>query len=108
MPRIRYVEHDGTVHDQEVAVGTSLMEGASRNGIPGILGDCGGSCACGTCHVYINDQRAANLKPMDEGEDAMLEYAIDRRPNSRLACQIPVTADMDGFLVGMPVRQHTE
>jgi 2Fe-2S ferredoxin len=108
MPRIRYVEHDGTVHDQDVPVGTSLMEGASRNGVPGILGDCGGSCACGTCHIYADEAWTERLKPMEEGEDMLLEYAVDRRANSRLACQIAVTADMDGFVATTPVRQHTE
>jgi 2Fe-2S ferredoxin len=108
MPLIRYIEHDGTEHEQEVPVGWSLMEGASKNGIPGILGDCGGSCACGTCHIYADESWLERLGPVDEGQDMMLEYAVDRAPNSRLACQITVTADMDGFIARTPIRQHTE
>jgi 2Fe-2S ferredoxin len=108
MPTIRYQEHDGTVHETDVPVGWSLMEGASRNGVPGILGDCGGSCACGTCHVYIDGAAAALLKPIDESEDMLLEYAVDRQAGSRLACQIEVTQEMDGFTVRTPIRQHTE
>jgi 2Fe-2S ferredoxin len=105
MPRIRYVEHDGTAHDTEVPAGWTLMEGASRNGVPGILGDCGGSCACGTCHVYLDARWTGHTPPMEDGEDALLEYATDRRDTSRLSCRITVTEAMDGFVVGMPVRQ---
>lgn len=106
MPRIIYVEHNGTEHEVVVPVGTSLMQGAVNHLVPGIEGDCGGLCACGTCHVYLTPESEARCGEADELEQAMLEFAFDVTEASRLSCQIPVTEAMDGMVVRMPARQY--
>ena len=106
MPKITYIEHDGKEHVVEVPVGWSLMEGAVRNRLSGIDADCGGACACATCHVYVDPAWAAALPPISEMEEAMLDFALVTAPNSRLSCQIRVTSDMDGLILRMPVSQH--
>jgi 2Fe-2S ferredoxin len=106
MARITYVEHDGTPHSVEVADGVSLMEGAIGNGVPGIDGDCGGNAACATCHVYVDPAWSAQLAPISEMEEAMLDLADGRRETSRLACQITASAAIDGMVVEMPETQH--
>ena len=106
MPRIRYVEANGTVHDVEVEPGSTLMRGAVDRLIPGIEGDCGGLCACATCHVYISAEFAALCDSADELENGMLEFAFGVRDSSRVACQIEVGEAMDGMLVQMPARQY--
>ncbi len=97
MPKIIYLDVDGGRHDVEIAVGTTLMEGAIDNNVAGIVAECGGACACATCHGYIAEQWSAVLPPMDEMEDSMLGSAEHRRPTSRLSCQIEVTTAMDGL-----------
>ncbi|MBP8285384.1 MAG: 2Fe-2S iron-sulfur cluster binding domain-containing protein [Rhodoferax sp.] len=83
------------------------MQGATANGIDGILGECGGSCACATCHCYIQEDRLAELPAASEGELGMLEnVASERRPNSRLACQIKASAALDGLIVYLPATQE--
>ena len=106
MPKITYVEHNGTEHDVEVPVGTSLMQGAVNQMVPGIEGDCGGLCACGTCHVYVPPEWAPLCGEADELEQGMLEFAFDVEASSRLSCQIEVTEAMDGMVVRMPSRQY--
>lgn len=106
MVRIRYVEANGTAHDAEVAPGVSLMQAAVDRLIPGIEGDCGGLCACGTCHVYVPEEWREQCGAPDELEAGMLEFAFDVRPESRLACQIEVTEVLDGLVVHMPERQY--
>lgn len=106
MPRITYVAHDGTETQVEAAVGATLMSTAIDNDIRGIDGDCGGNCACATCHVYIEDERAGDFPPMEEMEDAMLEMTATREDSSRLGCQITVTEAMDGMIVRMPEAQN--
>ncbi|MGE0620972.1 MAG: 2Fe-2S iron-sulfur cluster-binding protein [Pseudomonadales bacterium] len=106
MPRIIYVEHNGTEHEVDVPVGTSLMQGAVNQLVPGIEGDCGGLCACGTCHVYIPDQARALCGVPDELEQGMLEFAFDVNDSSRLSCQITATEAMEGMRVLMPARQY--
>lgn len=106
MPNIIYEEHNGTRHEIEVPVGTSLMQGAINYMVPGIEGDCGGLCACGTCHVYIDEKDQARCGSADELEQGMLEFAFDVADSSRLSCQIVVTEDMDGMVVRMPARQY--
>ena len=106
MPRIVYAEHNGTRHEVEVPEGTSLMQGAVNHMIPGIEGDCGGLCACGTCHVYIDGPARALCGTPDELERGMLEFAFDVNETSRLACQVEVTSAMEGMVVGMPARQY--
>jgi len=106
VPNIIYEEHNGTRHEIEVPVGTSLMQGAINYMVPGIEGDCGGLCACGTCHVYIDEKDQARCGSADELEQGMLEFAFDVADSSRLSCQIVVTEDMDGMVVRMPARQY--
>jgi 2Fe-2S ferredoxin len=106
VPTIVYVESNGTEHEVDVPVGTSIMQGAVNHLIPGIEGDCGGLCACGTCHVYIPAEWQALTGCADELERGMLEFAFDVDASSRLSCQIPVTEAMDGMRVLMPARQY--
>ena len=82
------------------------MEGAVKNGVPGIDADCGGACACATCHIYVEPEWLARLGPRSAMEASMLEFAEDVRPESRLACQIKVTADLEGLVLRMPQSQH--
>src|ERR1700761_9201289 len=105
MARITYVEFNGTPHDIEVPAGQSVMEGAVRNGVPGIDADCGGNCACATCHVYVDEAWVPKVEAPLEGEKSMLYYVQNAKPNSRLSCQMAVTADLDGLVVSMPERQ---
>ena len=106
MPSITYVESNGTEHTVEVPVGTSLMQGAVDHAVPGIEGDCGGMCACGTCHVYVPESFAPLTGRPEELESAMLEFAFDVDERSRLSCQIVVSEEMDGMRVLMPARQY--
>lgn len=107
MPKITYIEHDGTEHVVDVPVGWSVMEGAVRNGIPGIDADCGGACACATCHVHVDPAWMDKLAPRQDMEVNMLDFAIGyEADNSRLTCQIRVTPELDGLIVRMPEHQH--
>ena len=99
MPRVIYHDLNGQRYIVEVEVGTTVMEGAMDNDIPGIVAECGGACACATCHGYIAEDWLDRLPAMDDMEDAMLDSALDRRPNSRLTCQIEVTEALDGLEV---------
>ena len=106
MPKITFIQPDETAQTVEVALGWSVMEGAVRNLVPGIDADCGGACACATCHVYVDPAWAAALPAKSDMEDAMLDFAQDVRPTSRLSCQLRVTSDMDGLVVRVPASQH--
>jgi 2Fe-2S ferredoxin len=97
MPKIIYHDRNGRRREVAVAVGATVMEGAVDNDVAGIVAECGGACACATCHAYIADEWLSRLKPMDDMEDAMLDAARDRRPGSRLTCQIEVTPELDGL-----------
>ena len=97
MPRIIYHGTDGTRREVEVERGSTVMEGAIDNDVAGIVAECGGACACATCHAYVADAWLSKLNPMEEMEDAMLDAAADRRENSRLTCQIEVTDELDGL-----------
>ena len=99
MPRIIYITPSGERHEVEVEKGYSVMEGAINNNIVGIVAECGGACACATCHSYIDEGWLDRLPEMDDMEDTMLEAAYDRRPNSRLTCQIEVTDELEGLIV---------
>lgn len=105
MPKITYIENNGTSHTVEVANGLSLMEGAVQNNISGIDADCGGSCACATCHVYVNEQWLNKLKKKEDAEEDMLDMAYQPNKLSRLSCQITITSDLDGLVVKMPSKQ---
>ena len=106
MPLVTYVEANGTEHVVDVQVGTSVMQGALNNLVPGIEGDCGGLCACATCHVYVPSEWAKRCGEPEELEVNILDFAFDVKPQSRLACQIHVTPELDGLVVHMPVRQY--
>jgi ferredoxin, 2Fe-2S len=108
MPRITYIEFDGTEHPVEVPVGTSVMRGAVNNAVPGIDADCGGECACATCHVYVDPEwlGRTGLPQPDSMEASMLSFAAAAEKNSRLSCQITMTEALDGLVVRMPEGQH--
>lgn len=105
MARITYITHEGVSHAVDAEVGSTVMENAVRNLVPGIDAECGGACACATCHVYVDPdwvEAAGSPAPMEED---MLDFAYDVKPNSRLSCQIKVTAALDGLVVRIPERQ---
>jgi 2Fe-2S ferredoxin len=106
MPNVTYIEFDGTTHTVDVPVGLSVMRGAVDNEIPGIDADCGGQCACATCHVFVDPAWLERTGERSEMEDSMLEFAAATQDNSRLACQIEVTDALDGLIVRMPEGQH--
>jgi 2Fe-2S ferredoxin len=106
MPTITYIEFNGTSHSIEVENGLSVMEGAVNNNVPGIDADCGGSCACATCHVFVDAAWLAKCGTPDTQEKSMLGFAATAQENSRLACQITVTDALDGLVVRMPEAQH--
>ena len=99
MPRIIYIEPDGTRRELEVQVGYSVMEGATINGVEGIEAECGGACSSATCHAYIDETWLSKLQEIDGMEDAMLESAVERKSNSRLTCQIQVSEELDGLVL---------
>jgi ferredoxin, 2Fe-2S len=105
MPRIVFIEPDGVRRVIEAQAGVTVMETARRLGVRGILAQCGGACACATCHVYVSPPWMAKLPPREDMEEGMLESAWEPRPNSRLSCQIHVTAALDGLEVTVPERQ---
>lgn len=106
MAKITYVEFGGKQHVVEVASGLTVMEGARDNGVPGIEADCGGACACSTCHVYVAPDWVAKLPAKDAMEEDMLDFAWNPDPvRSRLTCQIKVTPELDGLVVHLPERQ---
>ena len=105
MPKITYIEHNGKSHTLEVANGLTVMEGAVQNNIPGITADCGGACACATCHVYVDEKWFDKLPKKSESEQDMLDMAIEPNKFSRLGCQITVNDDLDGMVVKMPSKQ---
>jgi 2Fe-2S ferredoxin len=106
VPRIIFIQPDGAEQTVDVAVGWSVMEGAVKNLVPGIDADCGGACACATCHVYVDPGWLAVLPRKSEMEEAMLDFAQVVAPNSRLSCQLRVTSEMDGLVVRLPISQH--
>jgi 2Fe-2S ferredoxin len=106
MAKITFIAHDGTERPVEARNGMSVMEVAVNNSIPGIDADCGGACACATCHVYVDDAFLSKTGEQQEMEKSMLDFAENVRPNSRLSCQIKVTDDLDGLVIRMPESQH--
>ncbi len=105
MPKITYVEQNGAKHEVDVAPGLSLMEGAVNNLIPGIDADCGGACACATCHIYIEPEWSDKAGTKTDMEETMLDFAEGVQDTSRLACQIKVSEDLDGLVVRLPEAQ---
>ena len=106
MTRITYIEHDGTEHVVDLKPGLSVMEGAVKNNIPGIDADCGGACACATCHVYVSEDWLPRTGGRTAMAESMLDFAEGVEPNSRLSCQIKVSDELAGLTVRMPESQH--
>lgn len=106
MPNVTYVQDSGETRTIDARDGTSVMHAAVTNGVPGIAADCGGACSCATCHVYVDEAWWDRLPPIGEDEEGMLECtASERRPTSRLSCQIEMTDDLDGLIVMTPETQ---
>lgn len=105
MPKITYIEHDGTTHEVDAGAGTTVMNAALDNLVPGIDADCGGECSCATCHVMINPEWMAKVGQPGDTEESMLDLNPERQDNSRLSCQIKVTEDLDGLVVNLPEFQ---
>ena len=105
MVKITFIDTAGTARTVEGEAGSTVMETAIKNGVPGIEAECGGACACSTCHVYIDDawrEKVGEPSPMEED---MLDFAYEVKPSSRLSCQIKVSEDLDGLTVQTPERQ---
>lgn len=106
MPNITFIDFEGTQRTVEATVGDTLMETATSNDIPGIDADCGGACACATCHVYIDANWQDQVGAAEDLELEMLEVAEEVKPNSRLSCQVVITEAMDGLVVSTPESQY--
>jgi 2Fe-2S ferredoxin len=106
MPKITYIEHSGRTHTVDAVEGQSVMEAAVKHAVPGIDADCGGACACATCHVYVDSDWVRRVGGRSGMEQDMLDFANDVADNSRLSCQIKVSAALDGLIVRMPESQH--
>jgi 2Fe-2S ferredoxin len=109
MAKITYIEADGSQHIVEASPGLSVMEAAVKSDVPGIIGECGGNCACGTCRVYIDDpswrEKTGSRSALEQD---MVDFHADQDPNARLGCQIKITEALDGLAVRMPVSQRAE
>ena len=106
MAKITFVDHTGESRSVEAESGSTVMEAAIRNAIPGIEAECGGACACATCHVYVDEAWLEKTGDKSAMEESMLDFAENVEPNSRLSCQIKVTDALDGLVVKMPESQH--
>ena len=105
MPKVTYIEFNGKEHTVNIDQGLSLMEGAIQNDIPGIDADCGGSMACATCHVYVEEKWFNKISKAEDAEIDMIDMAYEPKKNSRLSCQIIVTDELDGLEVTTPEKQ---
>jgi 2Fe-2S ferredoxin len=105
MPTITFLDPDGKIHTVAAETGSTVMETAMKNDVPGIIASCGGSCACATCHVYVDEAWLAKTGERSAEEEDMLDTAVDVAPNSRLSCQITVTEELDGLTVRIAARQ---
>jgi 2Fe-2S ferredoxin len=106
MPKIIYITPDGTKNEVMVENGYSVMEGAINNNIPGIVAECGGACACATCHSYVDEAWLDRMPTMDDMEDSMLDAAYERKDNSRLTCQIEVNDELDGLVIHVADNEY--
>jgi 2Fe-2S ferredoxin len=106
MPRVVFTEPGGRRREVDAPVGITLMEAARQQGVQGVVAQCGGACACATCHVYIDPAWMAKLEPREDMEEGTLETAWEPRGNSRLSCQVHITAALDGLEVTVPERQR--
>jgi 2Fe-2S ferredoxin len=105
MPKLTIVAFDGTRFDLDAETGSTVMENAVKNGVPGIEAECGGACACATCHVYVDEAWTERVGKPDVMEEDMLDFAYEPKPVSRLSCQIKMTDHLDGLVVHVPERQ---
>jgi len=105
MPKLHFIEPGGVERIVDAAVGQSVMEAATGERVPGIIGECGGACSCATCHVYVDQPWFDQLGPLDEMELLMLEGAVEPAAQSRLCCQIEVADDLDGMVLHIPAGQ---
>jgi 2Fe-2S ferredoxin len=106
MPKVIFITPDGVRHEVDVDTGYSVMEAAINNNIDGIVAECGGACACATCHSYIDEAWCNKMPPMDDMEDSMLDAAYERKENSRLTCQIEVTDELDGLVIHVADNEY--
>ena len=106
MPKITYIAHSGDRKTVDAQIGDSVMLSAIKNNVSGIDADCGGACACATCHVYVDAAWVDRLPPMMDLEKGMLDFAPEVRPNSRLSCRIEVSGELDGLVVELPSTQR--
>ena len=107
MPKVTFVRSDGEQTSVDVDAGTSVMQAASSHGITEVVAECGGTLACATCHVYVEDEFLGQLPPIGPDEAEMLDYtAAERLPGSRLSCQVIVEDDLDGIVVRLPDTQY--
>ena len=105
MPKITFIAADGQTYETEGEVGSTVMETAIMNGVPGIVAECGGACTCATCHGYIDPAWTDIVGPPSMMEEDMLDFAFEVKPNSRLTCQVKVKPELDGLVVRVPSRQ---
>ncbi len=105
MAKVTFIEHSGEQHSVSANDGQTLMQVAIDNGVPGIDADCGGGCACGTCHVIVAEAWRGKLNPADENEEAMLSMSPEPQSGSRLSCQVEMSDDLDGLVVELPEFQ---
>ena len=105
MAKITYIAHDGTAFEVEAENGSTVMENAIKNAVPGIEAECGGACACATCHVYVDDSWTGTTGAPEAMEEDMLDFAWEVQPGSRLSCQITVSDALDGLIVRIPEKQ---
>ena len=105
MPKVKFIEHGGAVHTFDTAGGQSLMQIATSNRVPGIIADCGGSCSCATCHVYVDAEWLDRVPAASSAEKEMIDCALHVQDNSRLSCQIELNESLDGIVVRLPESQ---
>ena len=105
MPKITYIDPEGTSRTIDGEIGSTVMETAIKNNVPGIEAECGGACACATCHVYVEEAWRATVGEPSPMEEDMLDFGYDVKPSSRLSCQIKITEELDGLIVRTPARQ---
>jgi ferredoxin, 2Fe-2S len=105
MPKLTIIAYDGTPFEIDAQTGSTVMENAVRNSVPGIEAECGGACACATCHVYVDDAWTETVGPPETMEEDMLDFAFEVRPTSRLSCQIKMAPALDGVIVRVPEKQ---
>ena len=105
MAKITFIDNEGTIRTVDGEIGATVMETAIKHGVPGIEAECGGACACSTCHVYIEEDWREKVGEPSPMEEDMLDFAFEVRPNSRLSCQIKVTDELDGLVVRTPAKQ---